>query len=98
MLWGSNRSFLGTHIVITGGSTGIGFALGQRFVSEGAHVILIARRKGRLDDAVTELRKHAKARERDVNVRGFPADTTDPSQVACMPHLSKFELLMTQQT
>ncbi len=85
MLWGRKKSFLGAHVVITGGSTGIGFALAQQFVSKGAHVILIARTKSRLDTAVAELRKRAKASDRDVNIRGFPADTTDPSQVAYMP-------------
>ncbi|CAL5221529.1 g3737 [Coccomyxa viridis] len=82
MLWGRKKSFLGAHVVITGGSTGIGFALAQQFVSKGAHVILIARTKSRLDTAVAELRKRAKASDRDVNIRGFPADTTDPSQIA----------------
>ena len=88
MLWGSKKSFVGSHVVITGGSTGIGFALAQQFVSKGAHVILIARTKSRLDSAVAELRKHAKAKDRNLDIRGFPADTTDPSQVACMPHRS----------
>ena len=73
-------------MVITGGSTGIGFAVAQQFVSRGAHVLLVARTKSRLDGAVADLRKCAKAKDRDVNVRGFPADTTDPSQVASMPH------------
>ena len=79
--------------MITGGSTGIGFALAQQFVREGAHVILIARTKNRLDTAVAELKKVARAKDRDVNIRGFPADTTNSSQVACMPHPTGMQLL-----
>lgn len=71
-------------MVITGGSTGIGFALAQQFVSRGAHVTLIARTKSRLDSAVAELRQLARAKDGDLTIKAFPADTTDPSQVACI--------------
>ena len=84
---------MGAHVVITGGSTGIGFALAQQFVREGAHVTLIARTKNRLDTAVAELRKLARAKDRDVDIRGFPADTTDSSQVACMPPPAAMQLM-----
>lgn len=85
MWWSKKRSFLGVHVVISGGSTGIGFALAQQFVSRGASVVLIARTKSRLDAAVADLRKLAKVKDREVDIRAFPADATDPSQVACMP-------------
>ena len=81
MWWGSKRSFLGAHVVITGGSTGIGFALAQQFISRGANVTLIARTKQRLDSAITELKSFAKSKNRDPVIMGFPADATDPSQV-----------------
>lgn len=84
MWWGSKRSFLGAHVVITGGSTGIGFALAQQFVSRGANVTLIARTKKRLDSAIAELKDFAKSNDRKLTIRGFPADATDPSQVGCM--------------
>ena len=84
MWWGRSKSFSGDRVVITGGSTGIGFALAQQFVSRGAHVTLIARTKSRLDSAVAELRQLARTIDGDPNIRAFPADTTDPSQVACM--------------
>ena len=86
MLWSRKRSFTGSRVVITGGSTGIGFALAQQLVIKEAHVTIIARTKSRLDNAVADLRKRAKARDKDVDIRGFPADTTDASQVACMPY------------
>ena len=89
MWWGSKRSFLGAHVVITGGSTGIGFALAQQFVSRGANVTLIARTKKRLDSAIAELKDFAKSNSTDSTIRGFPADATDPSQVGCMPDWSR---------
>jgi NAD(P)-dependent dehydrogenase (short-subunit alcohol dehydrogenase family) len=41
----------GKVAVITGGSSGIGFAAAQRFVDEGAHVFIMGRRRSELDKA-----------------------------------------------
>ena len=41
----------GKVAVITGGSSGIGLATAQRFVDEGAHVFIVARRQSELDKA-----------------------------------------------
>lgn len=41
--------------VITGGTTGIGFATAQRFVAEGARVLLTGQNAGRVQDAVARL-------------------------------------------
>ncbi len=38
--------------VISGGTTGIGLAIAQRFVAEGAHVVIFGRRQAQLDEAV----------------------------------------------
>jgi NAD(P)-dependent dehydrogenase (short-subunit alcohol dehydrogenase family) len=42
----------GKVAVITGGSTGIGFASAKLFVKEGAHVFITGRRQKELDEAV----------------------------------------------
>lgn len=42
----------GKIAVISGGTTGIGLAIAQRFVAEGAHVFIFARRQTQLDEAV----------------------------------------------
>jgi NAD(P)-dependent dehydrogenase (short-subunit alcohol dehydrogenase family) len=42
----------GKTAVVTGGSSGIGLATAQRFVSEGAHVYITGRRQSELDKAV----------------------------------------------
>jgi NAD(P)-dependent dehydrogenase (short-subunit alcohol dehydrogenase family) len=49
---GSGMSKLeGKFAVISGGTAGIGLAIAQRFVTEGAHVFIFARRKAQLDAA-----------------------------------------------
>ncbi len=45
-------SLAGKIAVISGGTSGIGLAIAQRFVAEGAHVFIFARRQAPLDDAV----------------------------------------------
>jgi NAD(P)-dependent dehydrogenase (short-subunit alcohol dehydrogenase family) len=47
--------FTGQHVVITGGSTGIGRATARRIIDAGGKVTLIARRAEPLEDAAREL-------------------------------------------
>src|ERR1700723_3191617 len=42
----------GKAAVVTGGSSGIGFAVARRFVDEGAYVFITGRRQRELDEAV----------------------------------------------
>src|ERR1700759_4556615 len=42
----------GKVAVVTGGTTGIGFATARRFVEEGAYVFITGRRQKELDEAV----------------------------------------------
>lgn len=57
--------------VVTGGSSGIGLATAQRFIDEGATVIITGRRRAELDAAAAKLGSHAHAVPGDVTV---PAD------------------------
>jgi len=57
--------------VVTGGSSGIGFATAQLFVDEGATVIVTGRRTAELGPATAQLGSHAHAVPGDVTV---PAD------------------------
>jgi uncharacterized oxidoreductase len=45
----------GNKILITGGATGIGFALAERFIAEGNNVIVCGRRQSALDEAAEQL-------------------------------------------
>lgn len=58
------------HVVITGGSRGIGAQLAERFKQEGARLSLIAR----ASDALTQLSER-------LNASPYEADLTDPAQV-----------------
>ena len=62
----------GKTAVITGGSTGIGFATAKRFVEEGAHVFITGRRQAELDAAVKELGD---------NVTGVQGDVATPEDL-----------------
>ena len=45
----------GTVALVTGGSSGIGFATAQRFAAEGAYVFITGRRQKSLDEAVEKM-------------------------------------------
>ncbi len=58
--------FSGCAGIVTGGSEGIGFAIAQRLVGEGAEVAICGRRQNRLADAVRQLGVAAAGRAFDV--------------------------------
>ena len=57
----------GKIALVTGGSTGIGFATAQRFVKEGAYVYITGRRQPELDEAVKKIGAQATAVRADVS-------------------------------
>ena len=66
-----NRKLEGKVALVTGGSSGTGFATGKRFVAEGAFVHITGRRQAQLDAAVTKIGSHVKGVQADVSK---PAD------------------------
>ncbi len=66
--------FAGKCVVITGGNKGIGYAMAERFVAEGAHVVIAS-----VEEQVKEAAKALGA-----TARGFVCDVTDKAQVAAL--------------
>lgn len=64
--------------VISGGTTGIGLAIAQRFVAEGAHVFIFGRRQAQLDEAVEQIGRNVTA------IRADAADLDDLDRVAAI--------------
>ncbi|WP_329136876.1 SDR family oxidoreductase [Streptomyces sp. NBC_01476] len=69
----------GKRAVVTGGSQGIGFAVGRVLAAEGADVALVARGADRLAEAAGRI-----AAESGRRVIAVPADTGDDASVAAM--------------
>ena len=69
---GAGERFEGLKAVVTGGGSGIGFAVAARIVAEGGEVMLWDIDQRRLDDAKAKLGGKARARRLDV---------TDPDEV-----------------
>jgi len=60
-------------VLVTGASSGLGYELARRLAEHGAHVVLTARSRERLDDAATDL-----ARVNGIQTRVVPADLARP--------------------
>jgi NAD(P)-dependent dehydrogenase (short-subunit alcohol dehydrogenase family) len=61
-----SKKLEGKVAVITGGNSGMGLATAQRFVAEGAHVVITGRRQKELDEAVNLIGKNVTAVQGDV--------------------------------
>lgn len=71
-------NFKNKTVVITGGATGIGFALAKRFGSEGARIVIGEPRQNRLDEAVTALEAL------NIEASSMVMDVTDEASVTAL--------------
>ena len=69
----------GRHVLVTGGSRGIGLACARGFLREGAKLSLAGRSREHLDAALAQLRS-----EGHDAVRGYAADLTDAQAALAM--------------
>jgi NAD(P)-dependent dehydrogenase (short-subunit alcohol dehydrogenase family) len=69
----------GKVAIVTGGSRGIGLAVGRALAAEGTHVALVARNKAALDAAEAQV-----AAPGGGQAKGFVCDTTDDAAVKAM--------------
>ncbi len=77
----------GKIAVVTGGGSGIGMAIAERFAREGAQLVLVGRRKQRLDEAAARIGGGA---------TGVSADVGDEEQVrALFEDLARVDILCT---
>jgi len=77
----------GKLAVVTGGGSGIGLAIAERFAGDGARLVLAGRRQERLDEAVASIGGDA---------RGVSVDVADEEQVkALFDDLPRVDLLVT---
>jgi NAD(P)-dependent dehydrogenase (short-subunit alcohol dehydrogenase family) len=72
------REFAGRVAVVTGGASGVGFALGGRFAREGMRVVLADVEKAALDAAVARLRAGG------AQVGGVVTDVSKPESVEAL--------------
>jgi len=72
----------GIRAVVTGGTTGIGYAAAQRLIEEGARVILTGQDQGRVEDAITHLGSGAK---------GFVARSERPEDAVALAEFVETE-------
>ncbi len=66
----------GKVAIVTGGSRGIGKAIGKELAAEGAHVALVSRSMASLEPAVADLRAAGGG-----NVQAFTCDTSNDASV-----------------
>lgn len=79
-MWHKSRRrerFSGRNVLITGGSSGIGLEIAKQFAAMGAHLFLVARNPGRLEQASREIKAHGPG----VKIATFSADVGSREQI-----------------
>jgi citronellol/citronellal dehydrogenase len=72
--------FKGQTALVSGGGSGIGFAIAKQFLQLGAEVYICSRKKERLDHALEELKPLG-------TVRAMPLDIREPEQIGQLADL-----------
>jgi NAD(P)-dependent dehydrogenase (short-subunit alcohol dehydrogenase family) len=75
--WGRKTKYGGEHVLITGGSRGIGLALAKEFIRRDANVTLVGRTLSDLEEAVTQLKAVAEEVGVDPEIHICPMDVRD---------------------
>lgn len=78
--------YAGKHIVITGGSSGIGKELARTLIAAGASVTLVARNEERLSAAAAELAPSGEDQATAKRINIASADCSDPVRAEAMVH------------
>lgn len=82
MPWCRTRTKLtGRHVIITGGSDGLGYCLAKQLIGKGCRVSIIARTQSKLDRAVSSLQSLPSSA--GVEVQAFSADVAKFEQASC---------------
>lgn len=80
--------FKNRHVLITGGSSGIGLATAGLLAERGAHLWLVARNPARLEEARDRVRARCAGAEQHVEV--IAADVADPTEASrILAHVSR---------
>lgn len=87
----------GKHVLITGGSAGIGLALASELVARKANVTLLARTKSRLEAAQAELQAQAERQRSGSKIDIKVADVTDYIQASQLPEVCVADVLQGYQ-
>lgn len=75
----------GKHVIITGGSEGLGYCLARELCLKGCRITILARTQSKLDQALVQLRELEVA----ANVQALPADVTEFEQVIRLPYVTE---------
>jgi NAD(P)-dependent dehydrogenase (short-subunit alcohol dehydrogenase family) len=75
------------HIVIIGGTTGIGLSAAKAFIAAGANIVITARNKINLEAAIAKLGKNAQAVPADAALEGSATQAIE----ACIKHFGGFD-------
>ncbi len=74
----------GKRILITGGGTGLGKAMTERYVELGAHVIICGRRKNVLDDTAEEITQKMQRTNKPGSISTYAIDIRNPEAIEDM--------------